>query len=200
MLHWLFLKTICSGFSGPQRVPSIVAGKFVHIFFAAVIFFGAVYVSERLKKPRCWFLNRWWCSSLLGVRISWVIWWAIINTKPLQRGRCRQVEVEWRTSQTHSAHLRRRKAVTWAGFGWLPGWLEVSQANIYQRPKTLTYCWWFRNPAPVNPIFYRVLYIPGGCLASINSTIPTIPITTYHHWFKIYCPVVGWTIDHNLSH
>ena len=49
MLHWLFLKTICSGFSEPQRVPSIVAGKFVHIFFAAVIFFGAVYGSERLK-------------------------------------------------------------------------------------------------------------------------------------------------------
>ncbi len=39
-----------------------------------------------------------------------------------------------------------------------------------------SYCWWFRNPANqlrlvVYPMVYRVLYIPGGCLAFDPSTV-----------------------------
>ena len=40
----------------------------------------------------------------------------------------------------------------------------------------LTYCWWFRNPAITSwyvgsPIICKVLYIPGGCLGFLPSTV-----------------------------
>ena len=39
-----------------------------------------------------------------------------------------------------------------------------------------TYCWWFRNLAPVEvsslyPSIYKVFYIPGGCLGYLPSTV-----------------------------
>ena len=41
------------------------------------------------------------------------------------------------------------------------------------------YCWWFRNPPNqlrlvVYPIVYGVLYIPGGCLGFLPSTVTVI--------------------------
>ena len=120
--------TICSGFFPENTTCPFDCSWWIRAYFFRSSDFFRSSVWFRLKKLGAHF-NRWWCSSLLGVRISWK--WMTQKTRSANfDGRCRQVEVEWRTSQTHSAHLRRRKAVTWAGFGWLPGFGSELVANI----------------------------------------------------------------------
>ena len=108
--------TICSGFSQrTQRVPSIVAGKFVHIFVRSRNFFRSS-VWFRLKKLGADF-NRWWCSSLLGVRISW----------------------KWMTQKTRSANFERNDVVRlrWNGERPKPTLLTFAAEKPWRGPDSV---------------------------------------------------------------
>ena len=52
-----------------------------------------------------------------------------------------------------------------------------------------SYCWWFRNPAPVEVgtfLHYWVLYIPGGCFKFLPSTA-WLPFFTPTFHFAASC-------------
>ena len=64
---------------------------------------------------------------------------------------------------------------------------SLKQPSVGGRQEvTRWYCWWFRNPAITSwygkyPFIYRVLYIPGGCLGCLPSTVCTGVWTLF--WF-----------------
>ena len=78
----------------------------------------------------------------------------------------------------------------WGNYMYLAGqlWLKTLEAihDPHSRLPNMTYCWWFRNPANhlrlvVYPIIYRVLYISGGCLGFLPSTVPPSFVWCFLH-------------------
>ena len=89
---------------------------------------------------------------------------------------------------------------------WLICYNSKFEANSKSKAQQLRrhwpwYCWWFRNPANqlrlvVYPIIYKVLYIPGGCLGFLPSTIciwtewmlnqKNVVTPTFQHWPKFH--------------